>query len=451
MINRLEEEMFHSNIDPLLRNLQRSSDHLREEAAFELRHAGGIRVIEALIMALGDPVERVRAVAAESLSMMGWKNREIIAPSLVPLLDDTAESVQLAASKALGKLWTDQAVERMIELLDSPNRQIRVYAAIALGRTKNTRAMSALAKNLLQEKDKRVRAALLIGLGQAGNKKVVPLLIKSGLSDLDRRVRASAVESLGQFNYTDKERFQIINIIRKHIQGDQDNRVLGNAIITLHRLGDLDALTPLAPLIKSSNKWDRASAAYVCGIIANPETTDFVFSLVRDSDVDVRLNVVRAMARIATPRTIDWLVRFMEDADDMVRRETFLIFPRIKEKRVAPAVNKLLAERNEVIRYLAAQVVRNISDPSSLPFLLAALIKEKNPEIKAVLIQTATRIAHETPLSALECFGDQLVRDAQKMALELTAGCSPEHRQQIKNAAMNSRWKEVKQLVESLS
>jgi HEAT repeat protein len=83
--------------------------------------------------------------------------------------------------------------------------------------------------------------------------------------------------------------------VRRRCVEEDDNRVKANAVIALHRLGDFEAASHLSGMVKAPNKWLRASAAYVCGQIGTPDTTDVLLSLVRDPDVDVRLNVVRAM------------------------------------------------------------------------------------------------------------------------------------------------------------
>jgi HEAT repeat protein len=189
-----EERIVHSNIDPLIENLTRKSEHLREEAAFELRHAGGPRVVEALVGALADPVAKVRAVALDTLSRMSFDHREAIAAAALPLLSDPDDAVKLQAAKTVGRMGSGAAIDQLVALLSHALPECRLYAALALGRTGDVRAVAPLAGLLQEEKDKRVRATLLVSLGLTGNPKVVPLLLKVGLVDEDRRVRASAIE-----------------------------------------------------------------------------------------------------------------------------------------------------------------------------------------------------------------------------------------------------------------
>lgn len=438
-----DENIFHSNVDPLIANLSRKSEHLREEAAFELRHAGGERVVEALLGALADGSARVRAVACDSLGRMSFAFRERIAEALLPLLDDADDEVKLAAAKAVGRMGSDAAVDRLVGLLSHDRAQVRLYAALALGRTRHERSVAPLAELFTREVDKRVRATCLVALGMTGNPKVVPLLVKVGLADEDRRVRASAVESLGFFKYGDEARFRIIEIVRGKCVEEEDNRVKANAVLTLHRLGDLDAATHLFAMVKSPNKWLRASAAYVCGVLGTPEMTDALLSLVRDPDVDVRLNVVRALSRIGSPRMVDRLVEFLEDTDETIRRETYLAFGKLGNPKAAPALNRLLAHRSDVIRFLAAQGARNLREASSAGPLLDAELKEKNPEVKELLGRTAAAVLERHPLAACDLFKGKRPKEIQRRALDLTRAAGKDERRKILAAAAESSWTEI--------
>ncbi len=445
MSRAADEKIVFSFIDPLIENLSRQSEHLREEAAFELRRAGGPRVVEALIGALADPVAKVRAVALDSLSRQSPEHRDRIAEAVLPLLDDPDDTVKLQAAKTIGRLGSSAAVDRLVALLAHEKPECRLYAALALGRTRDARALAPLAALLRKERDKRVRATVLIALGLTGNAKVVPLLLKIGLADEDRRVRASAIEALGRFKFTNEARFRIIDIVRRKCVEEDDNRVKANAVITLHRLGDLDATSHLAGMVKASNKWLRASAAYVCGQIATPEVTDVLLSLVRDPDVDVRLNVVRAMTRIGQPRMIDFLVDYLDDPEETVRRETYLAFERLANPKAAPALNRLLAHRNEVIRFLAAKGARALADPSSLGPLLDAELKERNPEVKELLGRTTESLLAAHPAAAADLFRGRRPKEILRRALDATAAAPPEARRKILEAAAKSSWQEIAQ------
>ena len=67
---------------------------------------------------------------------------------------------------ALGNSGTDKAVEPLCLALTHPNRQIRAYAAWALGRRGGARAEKALEKALEGEADREVRKEMALGLGR---------------------------------------------------------------------------------------------------------------------------------------------------------------------------------------------------------------------------------------------------------------------------------------------
>jgi len=116
----------------------------------------------------------------------------------------------------------------LIKLLAHPDKDVRFFAADALSRIRDARAVGALA-GLLSDpyvivRKKATRALVNIGFP------AVPTLIQS-LNEIGQSVRLSACEALGLIG--DSEAIEPL----KHLLEDQDDLVAAGAAEALARIG----------------------------------------------------------------------------------------------------------------------------------------------------------------------------------------------------------------------
>lgn len=115
------------------------------DAAWALGEIGDVQAIEPLIWALEYPYVALRAI--ESLAKLN--DRRAVEP-LIRFLERTGDS---SVATVLGNFGDRRAVEPLIAALQHPNPSLRFYAARALGKLRDKRALSALEWARIHDKE----------------------------------------------------------------------------------------------------------------------------------------------------------------------------------------------------------------------------------------------------------------------------------------------------------
>ena len=131
------------------------------------------------------------------------------------------------------------------------------------------------------------KAALIVGRIHRNHK-----WVDQKLSDPDPRVRANAVESLWGAN-TEGARAVFLTAM-----ASEDNRVAGNAVIGLYRMGDATSIGWAASMSASQNPRRRATGAWIMGRTGDARFVPLLRQMVADPDPDVRRNAYRAMCAL---------------------------------------------------------------------------------------------------------------------------------------------------------
>jgi HEAT repeat protein/lysophospholipase L1-like esterase len=176
------------------------SEPVRHAAARALYRIGpSAPDVPRLTAALKSPDPYVAGFATWSLGELGPEAAEAV-PALLEALRDQPLGEGIGA-RSLAKLGGDaasRAVPELIAALDSPERQHRFNAALALGRlgSRAAEARPALMRLLRDDPDPNVRGHAARALGRIGGEEAVEPLI-AALEDGDGHVRSLAAQSLG--------------------------------------------------------------------------------------------------------------------------------------------------------------------------------------------------------------------------------------------------------------
>ncbi|HIO09361.1 TPA: hypothetical protein EYN09_20810, partial [Candidatus Poribacteria bacterium] len=131
----------------------------------------------------------------------------------------------------------EQKIERLIKQLQDQNKDVRIYAAFALGMIGEEAidAVSALIQ-ALQDQNPEVRGDAVQALGSIGSgaEDAVPALIQT-LQDQDPSIRQSVALALGQIGTPEAIKVAVLALIQT-LQ-DQDAEVRGDAVQALGKIG----------------------------------------------------------------------------------------------------------------------------------------------------------------------------------------------------------------------
>lgn len=164
---------------------------LRQEIVLALADFGDPLVVPVMADALHDPSFRVRALAAESLGKLGW--REAV-PALIQTLQDSRWQVALKAATALGTLGDPGGVEPLIRTLAHENPEFRVCAVKALGELGGATALAALCRSLGDPEPRVRREAALAVARLVITSNDIPVQARAALPMLQRLYESGTVE-----------------------------------------------------------------------------------------------------------------------------------------------------------------------------------------------------------------------------------------------------------------
>ena len=137
----------------------------------------------------------------------------------------------------------------------------------------------------------RSKAVLIIGRGNPASS-----WLQNRFAEPDPRIRANTVEALWGVDTADA-RGLLLAAAR-----DDNNRVAGNALLALYRLGEASAEPELRKMAESESAMFRATSAWAMGEIADPRFAGLLARLVGDSNQMVRKRAFAALGKIAAAR-----------------------------------------------------------------------------------------------------------------------------------------------------
>ena len=167
-----------------LAELESSRTWTRRRAADKLGRGGNREVATALLLALRDDDEDVRAIAARSLGKLGVLSA---APYMVSLLPDLSEDRCIVVANTLIDIG-EASINPLQEMLDNPDEKTRYFAALTIA---NICDVHACAIGTRSDHPLRRETDLIDKISPEAPRKVQALLY-----DSSPRVRRAAVEAL---------------------------------------------------------------------------------------------------------------------------------------------------------------------------------------------------------------------------------------------------------------
>jgi HEAT repeat protein len=213
--------------------------------------------------------------------------------ALVRALHDPAENVRAQVAEALGRLGIDTAAHDLLDrALHDNSRQVRTNAARALAKISAPDVAPALIRGL-QHHDADTRRRAAEALGELGDALAGPALI-AALEDPSPPVRQKAARALWQIGDG-----SLIEPLREHLH-NPDPRIRAAVTGIMGKLRGVQALDAVAGRLEDPNKYVRASALNALANIgeeAQPAQRRAA-RLLSDSDSYVRARAADALAKM---------------------------------------------------------------------------------------------------------------------------------------------------------
>ena len=284
---------------------------------------------------------------------------------------------------------------RLISYLQSPDKDLRYRAAIALGNLQDTSTASPLIP-LLGDPEEQVRAAAAFALGQIGSSTAVKALTNALRADQDVQVLSQIFEGLGKCG--DRE---ALNAVVAYVPSARNITLKRDQALSIARFA-------LRRMISERGVW-------LC------------FDLLKDHGSETRSAALYALWRSAPLKTIDAeitnrayvLVKLMSDRDADVRINLAALLGKTKSDE-APKLIRMFqeAEGQDPDWRVQVQLARSIaSQAKANPGLIGILLSYLDSQNDHVMISALTALATIDPSALAEtAFGGRIESRINELA-----------------------------------
>lgn len=232
---------------------------------------------------------------------------------LVGLLSTEDQDVVYNTLKKLCELEDASAASRVQPFIKHSNPDLAIIAIESLGRMGDRAYLQPLINLYPSCSDPRIKATILSSISRlAKESDELHDILAAALGDVDARVRANAVEVIDHLRLASAAKLLV------PLLGDEDNRVRANVLKALWATHDHETLMKsLKAMMEDTNRWMRASAAFVLQHIDVEGRLELLRALSRDPESDVFRASWKALLSLngaeCIPYWIDYLYHHQEE------------------------------------------------------------------------------------------------------------------------------------------
>jgi HEAT repeat protein len=409
-------------VDPLIELLAESDRHpARAWAANVLGEVRAHRALPALVRALEDPDDEVRAKSATALGRLG--DRRAIGHLLDHLLTDPAPFVRARIASTLGKFGGPEVVDRLVRALGDPAWWVRMRGVEALEQIGSVAQGPLLLA--LDDPDPEIRGRAAVSLERLGVPGHLLQMIESGegaaeaSQTLTRFAAAGTRELLAELlgSPSSQVRGIVVAAIRQagrrdlaadliHVAATEPEPELRALTIeTLRTLREKQALPVALAGLTDSDQRIRTAAIDLISELGDSDTIEHIRTHTSDRDASVRTAAVRALGALGAGRAQDDFRRLLTDPEPTVREAAVTAAADAGLRPLLPAIADLLGDSHESVRQAVAQAIGVLGDRSAVPALLRAF-DQSSPRVREAIIAAVSRLDSD----ALTGLVDRLVK-----------------------------------------
>jgi len=357
-------------VDEFIRQLETGDPDERYQAAELLGQIGDSKALPALIRALDDRDANVHIAAARAVGKIGdlnaiqnlfdaYERRTV--QFAEPIFDAIGEILDRTDPDDKNRAVFSRIVDRLIQFVkkdESPNELGRAtYAAGALGKTRDPKAVPVLTEKLREDKPLEIATAAAFALRHFNDSQAIHALIQAaGNKNISASVREAAAKSLGDIgnpNAVDT----LISILED--SSDEDT-VRSDAALALGRIGDPKAIEPLIRTLKDEWKWlrsrPREAIAEALGAFRDPRAIDALIEAL-GSDFDTALAAADSLMKLRDRRAVEPLISILDSGIKNAHKREFAaeILGVLGDPRAIPALVKALHDNSKLMRQYASE------------------------------------------------------------------------------------------------
>ncbi|MEO8606764.1 MAG: HEAT repeat domain-containing protein [Chloroflexota bacterium] len=389
-------------VEPLITALHDPDDYVRSDVARALGKLGDKRALAPLLAAMD--IRHNTWWVAKALANLG--GNEIIPLLLEALVSKNPDKCKIAILALGHHLRSTEAVEPLIKLLEHPDKNIRMDAAVALQRIADERAVLPLLKFLKQQAEPDL--SIIRALSRFKDKAVVEALIR--LLKMGDWTHAAAAQVLGSIG--DRRAVEpLIALLRDPKKGRRFE-----AARALGRLKDTRAIEPLMELLNLDvqNQEHRTVAVwpYVIWALGEMRVVQAAPKLIQllhtynNNDLD-DISIPEALGKIGDAQAVPELIRVLDQRHESCRSFAAWALGKIGDKRAVEPLLKAATVRSSLLRYNVTWALARLADPRAFEVVIEAALSN-DPAIQRVALQGLSRM---NDIRALDVFLTHLNSD----------------------------------------
>jgi HEAT repeat protein len=368
-------------------------DHLLTDPApfVRARIAGALgqfndaEVIDTLVRALGDPAWWVRMRSVEALEQIG----PVSEGPLMLALDDTDPEIRIRAAVALERLGVPNRIISQIESGTASSEAMEILTKFGLAG-----ARELLAEQLAHP-SATVRSTVISAIMQAGRRDLGLELIHVATHDAEADIRGAAFDALRNLGIKDAVPAALDGL------GDEDQHVRTAAMQLVGELGEAEVASMIRPRTSDYEPMVRAAAARALGQIQAKDAQPELARLLRDPAPEVRAAAAEGVADGGGSWAVPELLKLLVDSDPHARRSAAYALGKVGGLPILPALTRAFQTGSADLREVIADAVARI-DLNSLPSLLDILMESRDLSARMATVRILARIPSPASAGLLE-------------------------------------------------
>ena len=300
----------------------------------------GVRVNPSVITALIAAMQDTRSIdpAREAARGLGILVARPAVPDLVVAAHSTDSGLAVNAIVALAKIQDITAGPKLVDLLSSPNKDVKVQAALTTGILRAKAAVPKLQAIERNDQDKDVRDAALQGLAYIGDTVSLPIFIKALWSN-DKMERSYAAEGLARAG--DKK---ALPELEKRSKVEKDAGVKLAMDYAFAALGQQSHLKGLVNGFDSRMHADEVHT-YLIELTRNPTYLQELYPLMTSKSTRVRQGICGVLMYTGDASSITPLDHLTRDRNSNVAAEALRALNSVRARTNQPAAGTVSERR----------------------------------------------------------------------------------------------------------
>jgi len=294
----------------LKKNWQRAKGHFNPDTT---RIDPGVHVDPQVISTLDATLKSTRSIRAscEAAKGLGILVARAAVSDLLAAAHSSDETLSLESLNALAKIRDSSAGPQLVDLLDSPNKEIKQQACVTVGILRAGQAAPKLQGIYENDTDPKSKEKAMEGLAYLGDKASVPVFTKA-LGSIDKEIRTSAAEGLARAG----DASALPDLEKAYaVEKDAGSRLALEFAMTA--LGKPDYLNDLVNRLSSRAKWDAAQP-YLIELARIPGFLPKLYPYFQSSNADVRKRLCTVLMYGGDQTSLDQLDRLSHDPNSDV-------------------------------------------------------------------------------------------------------------------------------------